>query len=373
MSRNRIRGSGAARKPGRPPPRLQPGRGRGTSLYPMTRVNVNVNTDPLPMAHFDGYTWATCVDRTLFRSTNVGLSWETVQTMNHFAQAMYPTSDGEVLTTNGGSIYRSSGWASNPATATFSIVRSSEPNSYWLPASLHGHGLKFIGSEYAQLSVHPGRRVSITLDGGVTWTTSYVSTAGLTSHLHAACYDRFNDVFWFVEGHSATNPSTGIGGLYFSSDNGATWTHNINPNVHWNGSYIPIRATVNGLVCATDQKDDGIWHLPTSGPLLTAEPTLSWPWLSGAPFMGAKGFGVCATEDMATGKIYVGFTILNGVVTNGPVLVSSDGNTASLVYEFTDALTPGDRVNTAIVASGVVTGWLLAGGVDQRFRMGLPV
>ena len=372
MNANRRRGSSATRRPGAAPSRSSRQRGVFQNApYPMTRENVNINTDPLPIAHFNNVTWATSLNGSLFRSVNVGLTWEFVQTINHHAQAMLTTSDGEVLTTNGGSIYRSTGWSVNPATATFGIVRSAEANAFWLPHSLHGHGLKFVASEYAALGVHPGRRVSVTLDAGLNWTTSFVSGAGLTSHLHAACYDRFNDVFWFIEGHSVTNPATGIGGLYYSEDDGATWTHNVNALVHWNGAYIPIRATVNGLVCATDQKDDGIWHVPTSGSLLNAAPTLAWPWLGGVPFMGAKGFGVCANEDMATGKIYIGFTILNGIVTNGPVLVESDGTTAKLVYEFTDALTAGDRVNTAVVANGVVTGWLLASGVDQRFRMSL--
>lgn len=336
-------------------------------FHGLDRVSIDINTQPVPIAMNTGFLYGSTQTGGLFRSDNMGTTWSFVQNPGHVVSAIVPTSLGEILTTNGGSIYLSTGWTINPATATFAIVLNADPPAFFLPHQLDGQGLKFIVSEYAALGVYPGRYVSISTNGGVTWNRRFTSGAGLNSHLHASTYDAANDRFWFVEGHSATDPSTGIGGLYSSTDNGLTWVHNVSPLVHHNGGYIPIRSSIYGLACGSDQYQNGLWVFPNTEDPIVGVPQLAWTWHPAVPYLAGIGFGVSVCRDNY-GAVYMGYTIVNGVVTNGPIIVMSNGRTASLVYEFTDAVTPGDRVNTVVVNDNVIAGWLRANGVNETFR-----
>lgn len=334
------------------------------SLRNMTRTNITPATEPIAFAYFDNFTWGSNTNGDVYKSTDVGLTWTLVQSALLGIIAAIKSADGEVVATNGASVYKSTGWATNPATATFAIKYTAAAPAYILAHQFDGDGTKFIVSEYAALGVDPSRYVTISLDMGETWTRKYDSPQPIGSHLHASCYDPWEDRFWFVNGH---NPIANFAGLHFSDDNGDSWTRCTSTKIHQTASYIPIKATEFGLICATDSSINGIWIMPRCDDPTNADPYLAWEWEPLAAYDGNIGFGIWMYRDTDTGIVYISLgSIVVGV--GSVVIAASDGRTAGAAHVFTAATTVGDAVHRFVAKGGLISGSLLEGGVQKKFR-----
>src|SRR5699024_8484593 len=83
-----------------------------------------------------------------------------------------------------------------------------------------------------------------------------------TTHLHAACYDKWSDRFYISEGHGEK------GGIYYSANNGQSWHQAPGHRADVlkssdgtvNGPTVMI-ATDDGLVMGSDNRNNGLFGL----------------------------------------------------------------------------------------------------------------
>lgn len=186
-------------------------------------------------------------DNVLGVSTDDGATWTSVETFSYRIEAVLPLSDGEILVATSllpanaggerGRIYRSSGWAADHSTATFTQTLLVGTTAFAVFCSpLYGglsesvkHPGWVLACEYGPQSsaVSGGNRgayyLRLSTDYGSTWTTifdlsAWCVTAGIDTatnpmHLHGACFDDYWDRIVLTFGDRAT--STGEAGVFY--------------------------------------------------------------------------------------------------------------------------------------------------------------
>lgn len=304
----------------------------------------------------------------IYSSTDYGATWS----LEHAATGAYTCmrlmlcSDGEILYWTGFSCSKSSGWASNPATATFSnVLTKAGANAAFTPFSVDGDGTKFIAAEYAGVPYWADARyVYISTDSGSSFTQVYdKGAADATSHWHGACYDPWTDRFYVAHGHG-TN-----GGIYFSDNDGTTWARITGTEPGLGNYFVQATPTVmiateHGIVMGTDGTVNGIHHMRNvnSGAAADMRPELAWQWRTTAgQVTGVQGFGEMGWYDPTNGLVYIGYSLSIGG--HQLVMAASDGRSAGLLYEIPGATTLSDSVEQVYAENGRVWAQLaLTGG-----------
>ena len=351
----------------------------GKAGFPQSLQDValsNLGSNPIPTDYFGGFLWGVN-DTTgeISKSSNFGTSWTQVRATSYGGIVrIAPCSDGEVLLVSRDAIRKSSGWASNPATATFSTKMTVTSGGYtsilrWGFDS-DETGTRFIAVEYAGT---PGwatsRQGRISTDSGETFTlvydslTRYGSTANDNTHIHSACIQKRGASYryWIAEGHSAPG---GVGGLYFSDDSGSTWTHLTSSTIHYDGAFTTLTATDYGLVCGSDNVANGVFLLPDSDDPTAVEAIQLWKWNEQA-LDGLLGFAERGYKDPDTGIVYIGFTV--GLGTSKTPIVATDGRFADLVNAVSDTGATGDSVANIVVKDGkLIAYYKKTGGTVDR-------
>lgn len=312
---------------------LFPVRSAGAQLPVAVGVTVtDEGTSPRPTEYFDGYLWATTSNGAIHRSSDNGQTWTQVATPPTRFLAFGIASDGEVVGCHPEFIYRSSGWATNPATATWSQRTTVSPGvARFQEFSFDGSGDKWIVSEYSSTRAD-SKWVQISTDGGRTWTTRWDTSlqypaSHQNSHLHAVCYDRWADRFWFTEGHD--EPC----GAYYSDDDGATWTR-LTGGVADTLEPMPtvMVATDDGICCGTDSVTYGAFGIRrTDDPAdMVMHPTWRWQTVKD----GVLGFSERGWRDPRDGLVYIGYIVSTDGIK--PVVTAGTAAAANLVWTAPD-------------------------------------
>lgn len=327
---------------------LRIGAEQPTAAYGVTVTLVG--TDPKPVDYFGGYLYGT-VGTTLKRSVDDGTTWTTVATTPYEAQRLLPTADGELIMTVDNRLYKTSGWAANPATATWNLKLTANGTCSFFRFGIDGNGTKFIANEYSSVNRADSRYVYISLDAGTTWNTVWDTNAqfpatAAESHLHGCCYDPWEDRFWFSEGHGATgvpgvdNPR----GTYYSNNNGASWTR-------LSGGYADtlaamptvLVATDDGIVCGTDEDPNGIMCIRRAP---AAQLAYGVSWRRWEPKAGPYGFAERGMRDPNTGLVYFGYRA--EYAATQPYIAAGTASSGGLVWD--SALTGlGDKVQNVVI------------------------
>lgn len=298
--------------------------------------------------YFDGKMWGYRFDGGFYYSTDEGRNW-TVHTItwDHtnwgWVQRLVPTSDDEVIAVSEKHIRKSSGWKTG--TVTWSANKVTPNTNCVFPIfGFDGDGTKFIVTEYANGSSNwqYSRFVHISLDSGNTFTQVFDSLArhgaelNNITHLHAACYDKWADRFYFSEGHSPA------GGLFYSEDNGATWHQGkghrdgvlysqgiVDKAGDTNGPTVII-ATDEGLVMGSDNQNNGIFGLVRKEN--PDEEVVEWIYRTHYERKGVQMFAQRGWRDPESGTVYITFRSEWDDVP--PIIVAATPTKAKLAYEY---------------------------------------
>lgn len=295
----------------------------------------------------------------LYKSINDGVSWTQIKETGAY-YSLHAMGNGEIILNGGGTLYRTTGWAADPATATITACLTSNGTSAFIASDVDTYENLVLAAEYC-VPRTDARFVKLSTDFGVTWTTVRDLDVMFPSdkpgtHWHAVCIDGY---------HAGPNPrlwaSHGDGprGVYYSDDLGTSWTEYGVTNT-WQP--MPMMATPNGIVVSTDQNNpDGVWLIPRNlspKKLLARIPARFW---SGA----LLGFGVAATRDETTGIVYILFRADQQTYFTEPrpaLIFATDGVRASILYATANKGTVGvgGSVNWDALPAITKNGYLLA-------------
>ena len=289
----------------------------------------------------DGYVYGTHnTTGGLYRSTD-GTSWTQIPNLTGNPITIHDANDGEVLVNRSGTLQKSSGWSTNPLTATFATVATATSGASFIQSDIDVHDNIVLLGEYA-VPRTPSRLIRVSTNNGATFTDTLnldtLHPANIAdTHWHAVAIDPW---------HTGANPrlyvSHGDGprGVYYSDDLGANWTLLRND---WQP--MPMIATENGVVTGTDANDpDGVWLIPRAD-TSTREQLYRIP----APYWSNSllGFGLRAFRDDYTGTVYLTFRV-DTLASHGKnlqgMIFATDGYRASLVYESELAAATGQNV-----------------------------
>ena len=305
-------------------------------------------TDPTIIDVVNGEVWG-FKDSALWRSTDSARTWTNVVGIGSGSTpgGLRMLADGEVLLvryTNG--LYRSSGWAANPATATWTLVLAPPAGAYFLPWSVDVQGSKVIATDYASSPRDPSRFVHLSIDNGQTFTVVLdlnilYPNNNADVHWHAVCIDPWaEDRLWASNGD-------GPRAVRYSDDDGATWTTVSVDDIH---QPTTLTATEEGIICGTDRVPDGLWLIRRS--------TMSFEHISVIRFPAASlvGYATRGFRDPVTGVTYVSFlSVVDGLP--AVVLASRTGRAGNEVARVVPTGATRAKVNNVVVDAH---GYLLA-------------
>lgn len=282
-------------------------------------------TGTIPIEYIDGVMYGT-LDAAIRKSVDNGATWTTIATAPGTLIRMIPTSDGEMVVTNGANVWKTNGWAANPATATYDLkLTKSVPTGVGIVRwGFDGDGTKFIVTEYSGTDRSESRYVWISVNSGTTFSIVLDKTLidpGNTSHMHAVCYDPWEDRFWLTHGHGT------IRGTYYSNNNGTTWTM-IGGAFQPDAAPTLLIATDDGIVAGSDSADSGLYGIARA-PLGRLELRRTARWVT--PREGVTGFSSGGYRDPATGMVYVGFK--SDFADVSTMIAAGGARAASVVWE----------------------------------------
>lgn len=311
----------------------------------------------------------------LYTSVDDAVTWTLAHDFvtTYVLEFCVPAGDGEVLVGVRDRIYKSTGWAANPATATWAIVRQAGSTGDYYSGRYGGismdprkTGLGFAaewGSHYNETT--PGSLAAIyvykTTDFGATWTQVFdlsqwapiaaqVAGNGFV-HMHGCTYDPYWDRVWACFGDnnmqsagSALLISQGLTTIIYSDDHGATWSSVPWPAGPDDGSNSVFQSVMPVAL------PGGVIFLPDSFPL------------GGLNRIGRTGFRQMTKLESLSGAPYEGTGVGRKtrpprqpglpcpIVTSERLYVTTDGYTFRQVFQDTQPLT------NAIPADGGVQG-----------------
>lgn len=342
----------------------------GTARRPTPLHAINTaaeGSNPRPVDTIGNYLYGV-VGTALSRSNDDGATWSAVCTLPYTIVRLLSCDDGEVLAVSDGYIHKSSGWDTNPATATWSLKVDANATAAFYPFSVDGDGTKFIASQYAATRAD-SRYVHISVDEGDTWTEVWDTAAEYPashteSHLHGCCYDPWEDRFWFTEGHG------GPIGFYYSDDDGANWTRLTGGYADSLTDATPtvLVATDDGIVMGTDALPNGIMGIRRAAAAdLSVE--LVWQWQQ--PRASSYGFAYRGVRDPDTGLVYMGWQSEYAEVE--AIIAAGTATTGGQVWRIGAAGTYYIR-NVVITPSGKLAAYYDdGGGVKHLYaNLGIP-
>ncbi|UNT61023.1 hypothetical protein [Acinetobacter towneri] len=271
--------------------------------------SVNITVNIMPIGYFDDFLWGRDLNAsTVHKSKDFGKTWELyASNMPRGTDYILPTGDGEILAKRGEAVSKSIGWSNNPNSVAWidKVTRPDGNSANFLKWGFDGHDNKFIVTHYGQNRVD-SRYVWISTDYGNTWTIVWDSTTSHPnneSHLHATCYDKWSDRFYFTEGHDA---AAGLVGLYYSDDDGKNWAK-LQNHSDIDPMFTTMTATDFGIVCGTDSKENGVYLLRRTANPDDVGLEFYGAWDRETLFDGLVGFADHSFRDPDTGVVYIGF------------------------------------------------------------------
>lgn len=216
---------------------------------------------------------------TIYRSKD-GDTWTVIQDTGHSVGgtlgAIYELDNGEVLLNTSRTLVRSTGWASDPATATWTIVLTagtyatgqSRFHQGW---SVSVAGQYVLASEYGSPKPN-AHRSYLSTDYGQTFITAFDQrdhfpiVSNSDAHLHGCCIDPYHGAvprLWQLSADS------GQIAWFYSDDLANNWTRlpdDAYPVVVNDASeppnYVVVAAAPGGIVAGSDSKPDGVGYIP---------------------------------------------------------------------------------------------------------------
>ena len=275
----------------------------------------------------------------LVRSTNKGASWTTIRDLGAdggLIITILDTSGGEVLIVREQAIYRTSGWATNKATATVTLTleRPGLTSFYqWGVDTNPATGVCTAATYIGSTPYNDARYFWVSTNGGATWTVKYdindhLAGVGGTladSHTHLAKIDPWADDRLWISWHRSG--VAGMGSLLYSDDLGDTWTKLATAQP------TAAVATRRGMVFTTDESPNGVYVVSHTTNPADMEYQFAYRWA--ADTLSVAGFGQWATRSPDGERAYVAFI---GDMGFRPILVQSDGVAASLMHESPTAI-----------------------------------
>lgn len=310
----------------------------------------------LPMDVIDG--WLYAAEGTLLRRSNDrGLTYETVKDLGAGGAiiGIRKLATGEVIVIrHTGGLWRSSGWATDPTTATFTQILAPTPSAYFLQWGVDVSGTHLVVTEYNATDFTTSRKVFYSSNNGDTWTDIFDSntdprmTDGPGTHMHFAAFDPWdgNRIYMSFHNMSATVRQRGVWSVPLAALDGLTTPWEVVTD-QWQPT--TMTPTDKGIVFSSDQPNGGVFVISRSDPLRRYR--RGWSWRSTGPQL--PGFGYKGVRDPATGVVYAAWVAYPGAK---PIITASDGVTGSLVWEADTAAV--GAVN-GVRDINVVDGWLI--------------
>jgi hypothetical protein len=233
------------------------------SLAPL-RITVSetyqFDTDPQPIGMLaDGRLYGR-ISNALYVSDDSGLNWTLVQSNSISSPGIIrDLADGEILLGNPGTLHRSSGWASNPETATFSSVLTSSASGSFLRRTIDtGSDGVVLVTEYGPKDssiADRARKVWLSTNNAQTFTEVFDLRDEYpdpdpfdNAHMHGCGYDEWNQRLWIAHGDA------GYRGIRYAPLNDPTnWT------LLSEDQPTTLTPTEFGVVVGTDNTPNGVW------------------------------------------------------------------------------------------------------------------
>ena len=321
---------------------------------------------PRPVDHFGGYFWG-AVDGAIWRSAD-GITWTKVnQTLGSGFARLFPCADGELLAVLGNTTKKSSGWSTDPATATWAVVLTlaSGFSTTEFQVDSDETGQRFILGEYksppdgtsnkVRMSLDAGSTWSVVWDGNVTWPTDSAGT-----HLHGFCFDKYAGGagrWWFTYAHDPDSE-----GFYYSDNDGATWTRTpYAADVPVGAPPTVLLATPAGIVGGSDSLAAALYIVPRDADPSRMRPRILARWRDYTTAGGQNpGFASSGCIDRVTGIAYVLMNSTGGDATKAVHIWATDGTHSEVVYSH--ATGAGDPSYAITANDGIVlAGYSVAG------------
>lgn len=304
--------------------------------YPRVLANVVISDSggKYPCWMLSDKTLVSALRTTLRTSTNDGASWSDIHVFDDAVTAVREFSNGELVVatdSSRGKLYVSSGWASNPSTATWTLkVTSSAAGNYFANSwSMDSYGTIGLAAEYGNKDgVANARYVYLTRDSGATWSTIYDLGNDEGRHLHGVAYDQYWDRIWISTGDDVNT-------VEYSDNWGRSWVvaHQDN-DVAGDYQSVGIIPMPSAVLFSSDGSPNGINRIPrkSSRTDLTFEAAYS---IDSASTLTALGQG-CFRHDGATdAPALFGIQPTNGVAGYSRLIASVDGESFYEVWRDT--------------------------------------
>ena len=271
-------------------------------------------------------------------SPDEGGTWTTHgQTLSSTVQAVREMDNGEIVVfcgrklddSIGPSIWVSSGWATDHATATFTMTceqQGTTTDGSWREWSVDTYGPLVFAAEYGPKDgpANMARYLYMSEDYGQTWSIIYdlmdLATAdgsadGTSYHLHGVAYDPWWDAIWLTTGDFSPQCATLV-----SFDRGKTWKM-----VTRHHQFTTIYALPNCILATTDMGGkNGIWRIERTHP--DGPFTGSWAWL-GADDSGLRLYGNQAFRVRGVADAPLVFSFQTGpTADSGRAVITYDGH-----------------------------------------------
>ena len=315
-------------------------------INPIRDETVVALSSPMIMDYLGNrlYGYGTPTPGLLTYSDDDGGTWATLQNTGtgDTLRSIYALPDGEVLLQGNGGLYRSTGWATSQASATWTTVLSPTSGAYFLEWGLDVYQSRVIVSEYAVSPRDPSKKVWVSLDAGLTFTEVLNlddlfpgNEAGY--HWHGVCIDPWADGrFWAWAGDD-----THV--AYYSDDDGETFTE-ISSTM---GNMTTMTATTGGIVLGSDSNNpQGLFMIQRkTNPADMAVELMYNVRISQNTF----GFAARGIRNKRTNTVYV-IMRSNYSTAPGYLLASPDGLVGGEIYKFTTS--PVSSMRMAVNDSG---------------------
>ena len=217
-------------------------------------------------------------------------------------------------------LWRSSGWSTDPATATWSQVLSlTDSDCDILPWGLDAYGDTVLVCEYAVNPRTNSRFAWLSTDAGLTFSpvvdldAEYPGQATAV-HWHAAAIDPWTGRLWLSNGDDPK--------CLWYSDDGSTWVRH---NEEWSADYTVIVAARDGILLGTDSHPDGVFRIGRTEP--PPQPEQIYSIVTSAIDMSHVAFRGFRDD---AGVVYIAFAALSGYV--GEVVGSLTGRRVNRIW-----------------------------------------